>query len=221
MHLPAAKNREINRRNLWAILHHGYGLTGHAYEFASVVLILVSLAILPLEFMRSLVRYHNALLIIEIITTSLFTIDYALRIYAAPSRLRYIFSFYGLVDILSIAPFYLGFLGTQYVRVFRLLRLLRLGEMEAAAAEDEQSTMEQAVGLIDGEKVEYVVSRHPVYLFIGCIPPLFALSAALILLLTLQSGAITISIVTSLLLFAAIFLWKTWLDFSYDVIYVT
>ena len=221
MHLPAEKDREVNRKQLWGILHYGRGLTGHAYEFVSIILILVSLAILPLEFLPSFVQYHSALATIEIITTSLFTIDFVLRLYAAPRRLRYIFSFYGLIDILSIAPFYIGLLGTQYLRALRLLRLLKLGEMKAAAAEDEESTMEEVVGLVDGEKVEYVVSRHPIFLLVGCIPPLLSLTVSLGLLMLLEPSAVSLSVVVTLLLFTVIFLWKTWLDFGYDVIYVT
>lgn len=65
------------------------------------------------------------------IFTILFTIEYILRIYASRRRLKYIFSFYGLIDLLAFLPTYLSllFAGTQYlivIRAFRLLRVFRI-----------------------------------------------------------------------------------------------
>lgn len=68
----------------------------------------------------------------EIVVTLIFTLEYGLRVYVAPQRLRYIFSFWGLIDLIAIAPFYitlgLGLAGIDMrgVRAFRLLRILRL-----------------------------------------------------------------------------------------------
>ncbi|NOS67879.1 MAG: ion transporter, partial [Candidatus Peribacteraceae bacterium] len=136
---PHEKHSEM-RKQLWAILHEGKGMTGHAFDLFLIILIIASLALLPLEFIPQLSAYHDTLALIEIFTAVLFSLEYGLRIYSAPDRAKYLFSFYGLVDFFSIAPFYLGFLGTQYVRVLRLLRILRVakrGEIEAAASEDE------------------------------------------------------------------------------------
>ena len=60
--------------------------------------------------------------------TCLFTLEYLLRIYCVKNRWRYIFSFYGVIDLLSILPFYLGlFLPTsKYLASIRILRLLRI-----------------------------------------------------------------------------------------------
>lgn len=70
---------------------------------------------------RSFLQYS------EIIVVGLFTVEYAYRIYAAPKRSRFIFSFYGLVDLLAILPFYLGlFVDLRTLRMVRLLRLLRI-----------------------------------------------------------------------------------------------
>jgi hypothetical protein len=215
---------EKTRQQLWAILHHGKGLSGHAFNLLLIVLIILSLALLPLEFIPRLSAYHDALLTIEIFTTVIFTFEYILRIYASPKRLKYIFSLYGIVDLFSIAPFYFGFLGTQYLRslqLLRIIRILKLGEIEAAAAEDEDEKMGRGVGLVAGEKIEYVVTRHPLYLIIGCFPPLFATMAGVALLAVFDAQPVTITASTCLFLFALLLLWKVWLDFSYDVIFVT
>jgi voltage-gated potassium channel len=64
----------------------------------------------------------------EIVIVAVFTVEYALRIYAAENRWRYIRSFWGLVDLAAILPFYLslGWVDLRGVRVLRLLRLFRL-----------------------------------------------------------------------------------------------
>lgn len=226
MPFSRAHKEERLRTQLWSILHHGNGVSGHAFNLLLILLIIASLAILPLEFLPSLKAYHGVLSTIEIFTVVLFTVEYVLRIYATPNRKKYIFSFFGLVDLLSIAPFYLSFglLETQYLRVFQLLRIIRvlkIGEIEAAAAEDEAETMQKGIGLLSGEKVEYVVTRHPFYMIIGCIPPLVATTAGLAALLAFDGHLVAIAIASCLFLFGLIFLWRAWLDFSYDVIFVT
>ena len=226
MPLPTHLKHEKLRQQLWSILHEGRGLSGHAFNLMLILLIILSLAILPMELIAHLKPYHEALATIEVFTVVLFTMEYALRIYAAPRRWRYVFSFYGLVDLFSIAPFYLslGLLETQYIRtlrIMRIIRILKLGEMEAAVAEDEEEKMSRGIGLIPGEVVEYVVSRHPLYMIIGCIPPLVATIAGIGVLIGFDTHPVTIAIAACLFLFALVFLWKAWLDFSYDVIFVT
>ena len=57
-----------------------------------------------------------------------FTIEYILRVYSSPNRLKYVFSFYGIIDLLAILPGYLGLFipNLQYLLVIRALRLLRV-----------------------------------------------------------------------------------------------
>lgn len=73
-------------------------------------------------------RYGVLLRTLEWIVTGLFTIEYALRIYSARQRLRYITSFYGVVDLLAILPSFLNLFiaGPQYFLVLRSLRFLRV-----------------------------------------------------------------------------------------------
>lgn len=221
MHLSRAEERAILRQQLWRVMHHGHGPTGHAFNFVLIAFILISLAILPLEFIPAFKQYHGVLSMIEIAVTSVFTVEYLLRIWAAPKPLHYIFSLFGIVDLLSVLPFYLGFLGTQYLRVLRLVRLLRLGEIEAAAAADGEEAMGQGIGIVEGEQIEYIVTHHPVQLLLSCLPPLLATIGALVVPLLLPPGLITITVSVTLFLFALLFLWKAWLDYSYDVIFLT
>lgn len=220
MDLTRTEKRRINRQHMWAILHDGKGRLGHAFNFVLIALILVSVALVPLEFLPAYRSYAQVVHSIEAVLVALFTVEYVMRIYAAPSKWQYIFSFFGIVDLLSIVPFYSGIFGTEYVRILRLVRLFKLGEIEAAAQGDEVETMQREIGLLQGEEVQYVVTKSPVTLIFGVLPPIVSIIFGLGILLTFEGYApLAISVV--LFIFALIFLWKSWLDFSYDVIYVT
>ena len=63
----------------------------------------------------------------ELLSVAIFTVEYCLRVYVSDARLRFIFSFYGLVDLIAIAPFYIGTgVDMRMVRAFRLLRIFKL-----------------------------------------------------------------------------------------------
>jgi len=67
------------------------------------------------------------LYVVEVVTVSLFTIEYGLRILVAENRWQYIFSFYGLIDLLAIVPFYISTgVDLRAVRAFRLVRVFRV-----------------------------------------------------------------------------------------------
>lgn len=76
-------------------------------------------------------RYNDVFYYIEWVMTLLFTIEYLVRIWVSPKSFKYIFSFWGFIDFLSIIPTYLSlvFIGYHYfiiVRIFRLLRVFRI-----------------------------------------------------------------------------------------------
>lgn len=64
---------------------------------------------------------------LEVFCVAVFTIEYLLHIYAAKSRVRFFFSFFGLVDLIAILPFYLALgMDLKSLRAIRLFRILRL-----------------------------------------------------------------------------------------------
>ncbi|UPA22703.1 ion transporter [Candidatus Peribacteria bacterium] len=221
MDMPRSERRAKNRRDLWAVLHDGRGRSGQILHFVMVVLILVSVAILPIKFLPGYATFNTVIDGMEAFIVAVFTVEYFLRIYAAPNRIRYLFSFYGIVDALSIAPFYTGIFQTEYIRILRFIRFFKLGEMQAGAAADRDEVTEKNVGLVEGESVEFVVSKHPLFLFLHCIPPAVAISFSLAIFLLADGNPIGLGIGFTLVLFALLFLLKGWLDFNYDVIYLT
>ncbi len=73
-------------------------------------------------------KLHLTFVILEIIITLFFTVEYVLRIVTLKNKKSYIFSFFGIVDFLAILPFYLSlfFPITKYFLIIRMLRMLRI-----------------------------------------------------------------------------------------------
>lgn len=101
---------------------------GRLFNLFINILIVLSLISISIETLPDIDTGLKSILeYFEIISVLIFTIEYLLRIYVAENRRAYIFSFYGLIDLIAILPFYIavGF-DLRSVRVFRLLRLVRI-----------------------------------------------------------------------------------------------
>ena len=82
---------------------------GRVFDLAIQALIVLSLVTFSIETLPDLSDpTRRWLRRIEIATVTIFTIEYLLRIVVADRKLRFIFSFYGIVDLLSILPFYIA-----------------------------------------------------------------------------------------------------------------
>jgi hypothetical protein len=206
---------------VWAVLHHGRGRAGRMFNAGISILIVLSVGLIPLEWIDGFEKFLDVIHVIEGCVVGAFTIEYLLRVYSAPRRLKYMLSFWGIVDLLSIAPFYAGVFGTEYVRVLRLVRFFKLGEVEPSAQSDEGRSLERGIGLLPNETIEHVATKHPLWLLMGCIPCVVAVTAAFSAFIATDGNPIGIALGVTLLLFSFVLFWRTWLDYSYDVIYVT
>lgn len=103
-------------------------------QFLTVVTI-ITITALVLETVQSLESYIPLFRAIEIVATLIFTFEYIGRIWGHDKPLKYIFSFFGLIDLVAILPTYLGlgnltFLKSlRWLRIFRFLRMLRLAKV--------------------------------------------------------------------------------------------
>jgi len=88
-------------------------------------LILISIISFSIETLPGLSQESQDLLhIIEVTTVLIFTVEYLLRIIVADKKSSFIFSFYGIIDLIAILPFYLTVgLDLRSFRIFRLLRI--------------------------------------------------------------------------------------------------
>ena len=115
-------------------------IDNRTFEIASLALVVFSLIAFVLETIQSLeARYASSLNALEALIVLLFTAEYLIRLVAAeqnrppsetggPGGRRYALSFLGIVDLVTILPFYLSILGIdgRPVRAFRLVRVFRV-----------------------------------------------------------------------------------------------
>ncbi|MFV0530586.1 MAG: ion transporter [Flavobacteriales bacterium] len=122
------KTDEIKNR-LHEIIFESDTFLGKFFDVALFVLIILSIGIVFLDSIVPIHKeYENLLLILEWVVTILFTIEYILRIWVLKKPWRYIFSFYGVIDFLSIVPTYLSvfFAGTHFLAAIKIMRLFRV-----------------------------------------------------------------------------------------------
>ncbi|MFL2490323.1 MAG: ion transporter [Candidatus Neomarinimicrobiota bacterium] len=113
-----------------------------------IVLSLISFAVETVEGLSA-----NAKLIldwIEVGTVSIFSVEYLLRIWLSDKKLAYIFSFFGIIDLVAILPFYLSTgIDLRSIRVLRLMRLFRI--LKLAHYSDAITTFQKAFSHVKAE----------------------------------------------------------------------
>ncbi len=126
--MSTAKKRHWKSR-LHEIIYEADTPAGKLFDIVLLIVIIASVMLVMLESVKSIdTKYHNILDILEWVITILFTIEYFARVITVKKPLNYIFSFYGLVDILSTIPKYISFFfgGIHALAALRALRLLRV-----------------------------------------------------------------------------------------------
>lgn len=117
------------KHKLHEVIYEADTPAGKIFDIALLFVIIISVILVMMESVTSLlVKYSWEFYVAEWVITAIFTIEYALRIIAINKPKRYIFSFYGMVDLLSTLPSYIGFIfgGANLLFAIRALRLLRI-----------------------------------------------------------------------------------------------
>lgn len=107
---------------------------GRVFDIVVMVAIIISLLVAFVETQPAVVgRFKDVLTVLEYVLTIFFTLEYILRIYCSSRPRNYIFSFFGIIDLLATLPLYLSFIpclsSARYLfilRVFRLTRIFRV-----------------------------------------------------------------------------------------------
>lgn len=110
---------------------------GKAFDLTMQTLIVLSIISFSIETLPNLSETtRHYLHLFEAITVSIFTVEYISRLIVASNKRGFVFSFFGIVDILSILPFYLStgldLRAVRMLRLFRLVRILKLVRYSAA-----------------------------------------------------------------------------------------
>lgn len=131
------ENRAKWRKRLHEIIFGYETFGGKLFDVVLLVAILTSVITVSLESVKSIDNeYHSEIDWLEWMFTGLFTLEYIARIIAVENPRKYIFSAYGIIDLVSLIPSYLGFFGfdskslsvirsIRLIRVFRILKLTR------------------------------------------------------------------------------------------------
>jgi voltage-gated potassium channel len=117
------------QRWLYEVIFEHRTRGGRAFDVLLLVVILVSILAVMLESVGAYrARWGSTFFIAECVITGLFSIEFLLRLACVNNPWRYVFSFFGLVDILAILPSFLMplFSGAQSLATIRTLRLLRV-----------------------------------------------------------------------------------------------
>lgn len=131
----ASKKDLSLKQRLFVIVFGNNTRLGRRFDIWLLWLILASVLAVMLESIPTIgPRYFNTFLTIEIFFTVIFSIEYLIRVWVSPYRQKYIFSFWGLVDLLSVVPTYLILIFPQYhyllvIRALRLLRVFRIAKL--------------------------------------------------------------------------------------------
>ncbi len=173
------------RETLRVIMFEADTPAGKAFDVALLVTILISVTVVMVESVAPLkARFGRELDIAEWTFTTLFTVEFVLRLLAVRRPLRYASSFFGIVDVLAIAPTYLSLLvpGAESMLVIRGLRLLRvfrvfkLGRFLGSA-----SLLTRAL----------LASRHKVIVFLGTVLILVTILGAAMYLIEGEENGFT------------------------------
>ena len=104
---------------------------GKAFDLFVQSLIIFSISIFAIETLPNLtLRSLEILSYLEVVIVSIFTFEYLLRLIVSKNKIGFIFSFWGIIDLLAIVPFYLIAFGLDldlvFLRTLRLFRLVRI-----------------------------------------------------------------------------------------------
>ncbi len=113
--------------NLKSMVEQNETTPGRVFDLSIQLLIIISLISFSIETLPGLSeRFQAVLRFIEVGTVIIFSVEYVLRILISEKPLNFVFSFYGVVDLVAVLPFYIATgVDLRAIRAVRLLRLIR------------------------------------------------------------------------------------------------
>jgi len=132
--------KQLNRKRIFDIIQIGQekDIASRVFDIFIVINILLNITLMFMQTFDELSGWKNTMHSLELLTVVIFVIEYALRIWTADylfpdsgpgrARLRFLCSFDGIVDLLTILPFFFlsGFVAFRMLRVVRIFHLFRI-----------------------------------------------------------------------------------------------
>ena len=115
------------KKKVFRIIYFAETPLGKLFDVVLLGMIVLSALIVVMDSVKN-IRFHNTFLTIEWFMNIIFTAEYIVRIMVVKNKKDYIFSMMGVIDLLSILPFYIGIFAPEakYLMIIRLFRLLRV-----------------------------------------------------------------------------------------------
>ncbi len=129
------------RNKIYDFIFESDSPSGKDFDVFLLIIIVISIAAVMLESITGIqLQFGEELYILEWVITFFFTIEYFLRIWVIKRASKYIFSFYGIIDLLAILPSFIGIFlagaqGLLLIRGIRLLRIFRLFKLTRYTSE--------------------------------------------------------------------------------------
>jgi voltage-gated potassium channel len=125
------------RAKIHSVIFEANTPMGKLFDVVLLIMIFTSVIVLMLDTVPHLnLRYHHVFVVFEWIVTVFFTLEYILRIYCVYKPVKYMTSFFGIIDVLATCPMYInlfipGVNSLMVLRIFRLLRIFRIFKLDA------------------------------------------------------------------------------------------
>ena len=115
------------KKKVFRIIYFAETPLGKLFDVVLLGMIVLSALIVVMDSVKN-IRFHNTFLTIEWFMNIIFTAEYIVRVMVVKNKKDYIFSMMGVIDLLSILPFYIGIFAPEakYLMIIRLFRLLRV-----------------------------------------------------------------------------------------------
>ena len=125
---PSTQPNRI-KKSLNAYLFNMQTSGGKIVNYSILILIIATVFISMLNTLPDIhAQWGEIILASQMAVLYIFLIEYLLRVYAANDRKSYIFSFYGVIDFLTILPLLFGAPGSAIMRLFRLFRIMKVAQ---------------------------------------------------------------------------------------------
>ena len=171
------------REQLYQIIFEADTKAGKAFDVGLIIAIFLSVAVVILSTLDSADEepYKTIFLTLEWIFTILFSAEYILRLLIVRRPLRYATSFFGIIDLLSILPAFIGIIipGGERLLVVRTLRLLRIFRVfKLARYLSEANALKEA----------FYISRHKIAVFLTTVLIVVLIASALMHVVESNAG---------------------------------
>lgn len=217
---------------LWQTIHHCSGPVGRAYAFFMIIIITISVALIPVEFLQSFTPYFHQLEWFIVGLVGVLTLDLILQVATADDRVAFLRSADFWWDAIALLPFFaegelrlfnLVAFSDNALHWLHLLRLFLLFELTRIRADrmEKDGTLRRRFSIPEEEKVELVLCKHFLFLLIGLMPAIVVLLLCFLAVGFLGLTVWTLVVVAMACTLAIFFLYRIWQDYLGDVIILT